>query len=64
MNPPRTSHVHSTIPVIAIDVLSFKSLDQGRKGGFKSDRGEDVVFDDLYVVDSQELMRDCQRFGT
>lgn len=44
--------------------MGFKSLDQGRKGGFKPNCGEGVVLYDLLVVDSQELARDCQHFGT
>ena len=53
----RTRHVHSALPVVAIDVMGFESFDEAGKGGFKSYRGEGVVFDDLFIVDSQELVR-------
>jgi hypothetical protein len=44
--------------------VSFESLDEGGKGGFEPDGGEGVVFDDLFVVDSQKLVRGCQYFET
>lgn len=64
MDPLRTTHVHRSIPVVAVDVVSFESLDEGGKGGFEPDRGEGVVFDDLLIVDSQELMDSYQYFET
>lgn len=60
----RATHVHGALPIVAIDVVSFESLDEARKGGFESDRGEGVVFDDLFIVDPQELLRGYQLFGT
>lgn len=60
----RATHVHSTIPVVAVDVVSFESLNESRESGFKPDRCEGVIFHDLFVVDSQELVRDGQDFGT
>jgi len=60
VDPLRTTHVHSALPVVAVDVVGFESLDEGRKSGFESDRGEGVVFDDFFVVDSQKLVRNCQ----
>jgi hypothetical protein len=40
--------------------VGFEPLDEGRKGGFEPDGGEGIVFDDLFVVDSQKLSRGCQ----
>lgn len=60
VNPLRATHVHSALPVVTIDVLGFKSLDEGRKSRFEPDGGEGIVFDDFVVVDSQKLMRGCQ----
>jgi hypothetical protein len=64
VDPLRATHVHSALPVVAVDVVSFEPLDEGGKGGFEPDRGEGVVFDDLFVVDSQKLVRSCQYFET
>lgn len=64
MDPLRASHVRSALPVVTVDVVGFESLDKGREGGFEPDRGEGVVFDDLPVVDSQELAGGCQYFET
>lgn len=58
VDPLRATHVYSTLPVVAVDVVGFKPLDEGRKSGLESDRGEGVVFDDLFVGDSQKLTRD------
>ena len=56
MDPLRTTHVHSALPVVAIDIVGFESLDEAGESGFETDCGEGVVFDDLFVVDSQKLM--------
>lgn len=64
MDPLRAAHVYSALPVVAIDVVSFEPLDEGRKGGFESDRGEGIIFDNLFVVDSQELVRNYRYFET
>ena len=64
MDPLRATHVHSALPVVAVDVVGFEPLDEGRKGGFEPDRGEGVIFDNLFVVDSQELVRNYRYFGT
>ena len=60
MDPLRATHVHSALPVVAVDVVRFESLDETRKSGFEPDGCEDIVFDDLFVVDSQKLGRGCQ----
>jgi len=60
----RATHVHRSIPIVAVDVVSFESLDEGGKGGFESDRSEGVVLDDLFIIYSQELVGDCQYFET
>lgn len=57
MNPLCATHVHGSLPVVAIDVLGLESLDKRRESGFESDGGEGIVFDDLFVVDSQKLVR-------
>ena len=62
MDPLRATHVHSSLPVVAVDVVSFEPLDEGREGGFEPDCGESVIFDDLFIVDSQELVRNYQYF--
>jgi len=64
MHSLRATHVHSAFPVVTVDVLGFESLNESRKGRFEPDRGQGVVFDDLFIVDSQELVRDYQYFGT
>lgn len=64
MDPLRASHVRSALPTVTVDVVGFESLDEGREGGFEPDRGEGVVFDDFFVVDSQELVHGCQHFET
>jgi hypothetical protein len=64
MNSLRATHVHRTLPVVAVDVVRFESLNEGRQGGFKPNRRERVVFDNLFILDSQELVCDCQVFGT
>lgn len=64
MNPLRTTHVYSALPIVTVDVVSFESLDEARKGGFEPDRCEGVVFDDLFIVDSQELVRGHRYFET
>ena len=64
MDPLRATHVHSALPVVAVDIVSFEPLDEGRKGGLEPDRGEGVIFDDLFVIDSQELVHNYQYFET
>lgn len=64
MDPLRATHVHSTLPVVAVDVVSLEPLDEGRKGGFEPDRGESIIFDNVFVVDSQELVCNYQYFKT
>ena len=56
MDPLRTAHVHSALPVVAIDVVGFEPLDEARESRLEPDGGEGVVFDDLFVVDSQKLV--------
>lgn len=60
MDPLRTTHVHGTFPVIAVDVVGLESLDEAGESGLETDGGEGVVFDDLFVVDPQKLVRDYQ----
>ena len=55
MDSLRAAHVHSTLPVVAVDVMGLESLNEGRESGFEPDCGEGVVFDDLFVVDSKKL---------
>ena len=62
MDPLRGTHVHSALPVVAVGVVSFEPLDEGRKGGFQPDRGQGVIFDDVFVVDPQKLVRGYQYF--
>lgn len=52
MDPLRATHLYSALPVVAVDVVSFEPLDEGRNGGFEPDRGESVIFDDFFVIDS------------
>jgi len=62
VDPLRTGHVNCAFPVFAEDVLGFESLYEGRKGRFEPDGGEGVVFDDLFIVDPQKLVRGRQCF--
>lgn len=64
MDPLRTAHVHSTLPVVAVHVVSFEPLNEGRKGRLEPNRCESVIFDDVFVVDSQKLVRNYQYFET
>ena len=64
MRSLRATHVHSALPVVTVDILGFESLHESGKGWFEPDRGQSVVFDDLFIVDSQELVRDYQYFRT
>ena len=64
MDTLRATHVHGALPVVAVDVVGFEPLDETGKSRFEPDRGEGVVFDDLFVIDSQELVHGCQYFET
>jgi hypothetical protein len=64
VDPLRATHVHSALPVVAVDILSFEPLDEGRKGGFEPNRSKSIIFDNLFVVDSQKLVRNHQYFET
>ena len=64
MDSLRTAHVHGALPVVAVDIVNFESLDEGRKSGFEPNRGEGIILHDIFVVDPQELTHDREHSGT